>query len=153
MAKLFTKFFTKWKNRGNSKFKLAQILMLVLVVCSQLYTSGILAIVNYGAKNTNTTSTNTCIVIALVAVCSLPLSEAYPIKHDKSCFSEHSQLHVRDSSPDGSTLTLPLTGGPNVGYCLTVALGSMPQEVSKKKIHYVCNRIPFIRFLLVVRVN
>lgn len=125
-----TKLCTKWRKRGNIKFKLAHILMFALVLCAQLYTSGILAIVNYGAKNTATSSTTCCMAIALVSFCSFPLSEAYPIQHDQSTFTHRGQLHLRDSSPVDSILTLRLTGGPNVGYCLTVALGSRPQEVS-----------------------
>ena len=38
--------------------------------------------------------------------------------------------HARAETPPNAILNLRLIGGPNVGYCVMIALGSAPQEVS-----------------------
>lgn len=120
---------TTWKTRQKVQvqFRTVCIIIFLVLLCTQLC---LMVLRHSRAKHT--TSNRTAVV--LIVMCSLHLSLAHPTQRERNLATHLNsviQRHTRENSITSRTLTLRLTGGPNVGYCVTVAMGSVPQEVSQ----------------------
>ena len=120
---------TTWKIPLNLQVQLQTICILIVIalLCTQLC----VAVICY--SKTKYASLNRTAIFFIV-MCSLHLILAHPTQRETNLATLHNsamQRHTRENGITSRTLTLRLTGGPNVGYCVTVAMGSLPQEVSQ----------------------
>lgn len=119
---------TTWKTlrKFQVQFRTICIIICLVLLCTQLC---MMAIRHTRAKHATSGT-----AVVLMVMCSLHFSQAHPTQSEINLATLHNSAmhrHTRENGMTSRTLTLRLTGGPNVGYCVTVAMGSVPQEVSQ----------------------
>ena len=111
-------------------FRFALLLIIALVLCTQICMKMIFK------SKSRLNSSSGMVLILTITICSLHSTRAHlsqdtlPPSTASEDASWNNQLHQRAAvGGEDPVLTLRLIGGPNVGYCVTIAIGSMPQEV------------------------
>ena len=112
------------------KFRFALLVIIALVLCTQLCMKMIFK------SKSRLNSSSGMVLVLTITICSLHSTRAHlsqdtlPPSTASEDASRNNQLHQRAAvGGEDPVLTLRLIGGPNVGYCVTIAIGSMPQEV------------------------
>lgn len=121
---------TAWKIKSNfQELQTICILLVIVLLCTQLC-----AMVVCHSRTKCALSNGATIFFIFIFMCTLHLSRAHLTQREMNLATRHNSVierHTRENGITSRTLTVRLTGGPNVGYCVTVAMGSVPQEVSQ----------------------